>query len=89
MGRAGSETHHPLALAIGFAGAQILDDQLGKIAYLAGADFSYGNIPSAIMIYRFSRLVPDRPAMPNLDRRYASISARQPLKDHVLAPPFV
>ena len=71
------------------AAAKILDDQLGKTAYLAGADFSYGDIPPAIMIYRFIRLVPDRPAMPSLDRWYASISARQPFKDHVLAPPFV
>jgi glutathione S-transferase len=71
------------------AAARILDDQIGKTNYLAGEDFSYGDIPSAIMIYRFIMLVPERPAMPNLDRWYAAISERKAFKNHVLAIPLV
>jgi len=71
------------------AAARILDEQLGRTCYLAGDGFSYGDIPCAIMMYRFVALVPERPATPNLDRWYAAISARQPFKDHVLAIPLV
>jgi glutathione S-transferase len=71
------------------AAARILEDQLGKTSYLAGEDFSYGDIPSAIMIHRFIKLVPERPAMPNLDRWYAAISERKAFNDHILAVPLV
>ncbi|TMJ22905.1 MAG: glutathione S-transferase family protein [Alphaproteobacteria bacterium] len=69
--------------------ASILDAQLGKTRYLAGNDFSYGDIPCAIMMYRFTKLVPERPAMPNLDRWYGAMCERQAFKDHVLAIPLV
>jgi len=69
--------------------ARILDQQLAKTAYLAGDDFSYGDIPCAIMMYRFVSLAPDRPAMANLDRWYAAICKRPPFKEHVLAIPLV
>ncbi|SRR6266567_3249755 len=69
--------------------AQILDAELGRTKYLAGDAFSYGDIPSAIMMYRYVTLVPERPAMPNLDRWYAAISDRKAFKDHVLVIPLV
>ena len=51
---------------------RILDAQLGKTQFVAGDEFSYGDIPVGIMIYRFVQLVPDRPSsMSNLDRWYA------------------
>jgi glutathione S-transferase len=71
------------------AAASILDAQLGTTRYLAGNDFSYGDIPCAIMIYRFTKLVPERPAMPNLDRWYGALCERPAFKEHVLAIPLV
>ena len=50
------------------AAAKMLDEQLGKTAYLAGDAFSYGDIPVGIMVYRYVQLIPERPATPNLDR---------------------
>jgi glutathione S-transferase len=70
------------------AAAQIMDAQLGKTAYLAGADFSYGDIPVGIMIYRYMQLIPERPATPNLDRWYAAISKRKAFQDHVGSVPL-
>jgi len=62
---------------------KILDAQLAKTAYVAGAAFSYGDIPVGIMCYRYHQLVPVRPATPHLDRWYGLISKRKAFHDHV------
>ncbi len=67
---------------------KILDAQLGKTEYVAGPAFSYGDIPVGIMCYRFIQLVPQRPAMANLDRWYALISKRKAFQDHVGSIPL-
>jgi glutathione S-transferase len=70
------------------AAAGIMDAQLGKTRYLAGDEFSYGDIPVGIMIYRYVQLIPERPATPNLDRWYAAISSRSAFKEQVAAVPL-
>ena len=70
------------------AAAQIMGAQLGKTAYLAGDDFSYGDIPVGIMIYRYMQLIPERSATPNLDRWYAAISSRAAFKAQVAVVPL-
>ena len=70
------------------AAAKIMDAQLGKTQYLAGNDFSYGDIPVGIMIYRYMQLIPERPATPNLDRWYAAISSRKAFKEQVGSVPL-
>lgn len=67
---------------------KILDTQLGKTEYVAGAAFSYGDIPVGVMCYRYRQLVPDRPATPNLDRWYAAIASRKPFQDNVGSVPL-
>jgi glutathione S-transferase len=66
----------------------MMDQQLAKTAYLAGDEFSYGDIPVGIIAYRYCQLVPERPPLPNFERWYAAISARQAFKDHVGAVPL-
>jgi len=66
----------------------MMDEQLAKTAYLAGAAFSYGDIPVGIMAYRYRQLVPERPPLKNFERWYAAISARQAFKDQVGAVPL-
>lgn len=66
----------------------IVDAQLAKTRYLAGDEFSYGDIPVGVLTYRFVQLVPERPAMTNLDRWYAAISARPAFAQHVSAVPL-
>ena len=70
------------------AAARIMDEQLGRTAYLAGDTFSYGDIPVGVMIYRYVRLMPDRPAMANLDRWYNALEARPAFKTQVAAVPL-
>jgi len=57
--------------------------EAGKAQYLAGDAFSYGDIPVGVMTYRFRQLVPDRPAMPNMERWYAALEQRKAFKEHV------
>jgi glutathione S-transferase len=70
------------------AAMSMTDQQLAKTRYLAGDDFSYGDIPVGIIAYRYRQLVPERPALPNFERWYAAISARAAFKEHVGAVPL-
>ena len=70
------------------AAAKIMDAQLGTTQYLAGNDFSYGDIPVGIMMYRYMQLIPERPATPNLDRWYAAISSRPAFKEQIAVVPL-
>lgn len=70
------------------AAAKIMDAQLSKTPYLAGDEFSYGDIPVGIMIYRYMQLIPERPATPHLDRWYAAISSRPAFKEQVAVVPL-
>jgi len=71
------------------AAMKILDEQLAKTAFVAGDALSMGDIPTALMAYRFRRLVPERSGFDNLERWFAGIERREPFKQHVLAIPFV
>jgi len=71
------------------AAMKILDAQLAKTAYVAGDTLSMGDIPVALMTYRFRRLVADRPGLDNLERWFTGIEQRPAFKEHVLAIPFV
>src|SRR6185437_10127989 len=64
------------------AAAQIMDAQLGKTRFMAGDEFSYGDIPVGVMIRRYMELVPERPKMPNLERWFGEISKRAPFQEH-------
>jgi glutathione S-transferase len=70
------------------AAARIMDAQLGKTQYLAGNEFSYGDIPVGIMIYRYVQLIPERPATPDLDRWYKAVSSRAAFKEQVAVVPL-
>jgi glutathione S-transferase len=67
---------------------KMFDANLSKRAYAAGDNFSMGDIPVGIMVYRFWQLVPDRPSLPNLERWYAQIEKRPGFRDHVAAVPL-
>src|SRR5262245_48019165 len=70
------------------AAAKLMHAQLGKTQYMAGGEFSYGDIPLGIMIYRYVQLIPERPATPSLDRWYAAISSRPAFKEQVASVPL-
>lgn len=68
---------------------KMLDAQLAKTAYVAGGTLSMGDIPVALMTYRFRRLVADRPGLDHLERWFTGIEQRPVFKEQVLAIPFV
>ena len=70
------------------AAAKIMDAQLGTTQYLAGNDFSYGDIPVGIMMYRYMQLIPERPALANIDRWYAAISSRPAFREQIAVVPL-
>ena len=67
---------------------KMLDAQLGKTPYVAGNEFTFGDIPVGVMTYRFWQLVPERPELPNLKRWYADLQKRKAFKDAVEAVPL-
>ena len=71
------------------AAMKILDAQLAKSAFVAGDTLSMGDIPVAVMAYRFRRLMPERSGLDHLERWFTAIEQRPPFKEHVLAIPFV
>ena len=90
--RTAPEKRDPTAIEAGkektVTAAKIMDAQLGKTKFMAGDEFSYGDIPVGIMIYRYMQLIPERPATPNLDRWYAAISGRAAFKEQIAVVPL-
>ena len=68
---------------------RILDAQLAKTAFLAGDALSMGDIPAALVTYRFRRLVPERSGLDHLEHWYTGMEQRPAFRQHVLAIPFV
>lgn len=66
----------------------IMDAQLAKTRFLAGDDFSYGDIPVGPFVYRYFTLVPDHAPLPNVERWYGEIAARPSFKKHILDIPL-
>jgi glutathione S-transferase len=71
------------------AAMQMLDAQLAKTAFVAGDTLSMGDIPVAVMTYRFRRLMPERSGLDHLERWFTAIEQRPAFKEHVIAIPFV
>jgi glutathione S-transferase len=70
------------------AAMKMLDAQRAKTAFVAGDKLSMGDIPVALMAFRFLRLVPEQRGLDNLERWFAGIEQRPVFKQHVLAIPF-
>lgn len=68
---------------------RILDAQLGRTRFVAGDGFSMGDIPVGVMTFRYMRLVPEKPALPNLERWYAALETREAFRTHVSGIPLV
>jgi glutathione S-transferase len=86
------EKRDPAAIAAGKTkttdAMKILDARLGKTAYVASDAFSMGDIPIGIMAYRYRQLIPERPALANFERWYASLQQRAPFRANVEAIPL-
>ena len=67
---------------------KILDAQLGRTGFVAGDDFTMGDIPVGVMTYRYWQLVPERPQLPHLQVWYAALQKRAPFRNMVEAIPL-
>jgi glutathione S-transferase len=64
----------------------VLDQHLEGKAFVNGDRLTVGDIPAGAAAFRYYSLVDERPAMPNLDRWYASLGERPAYKTHAMNP---
>jgi glutathione S-transferase len=78
--------------AVGEAAVQLgrlyqqLDAHLAGRDFVAGREFSMGDIPLGTMTYRFFAMDIERPHVPNLKRWYERLLERPPYREHVVMP---
>ncbi|MGH7768195.1 MAG: glutathione S-transferase family protein [Candidatus Binatia bacterium] len=65
---------------------KIVDDQLAKTRYLAGNDFTIGDIPLGVWAYRWFKLPIERPALKHLSAWYEGLCKRPPYQTHIMIP---
>ena len=64
----------------------IVDNQLAKNSYMAGNDFTIGDIPLGVWAYRWFNLPIERPKLDHLKRWYDSLCKRPPYQTHIMIP---
>lgn len=84
-GKARPELVEPAVAALGKVYGQ-LDQHLGKHAYVGGAQFSMGDIPVGTFSYRYMEMDIERPALPNVERWYQTLTERAAYAKHVMIP---
>lgn len=62
------------------------DAHLAKNTYLAGSSFTMGDIPLAVLCQRWFNVPIARPALPQLERWFRTVSARAGFQKHCAAP---
>jgi len=65
---------------------KIVDDQLARASYLAGNEFSLGDIPLGVWAYRWYNLPISRPDFRNVKSWYDRLCRREPYKSHIMIP---
>ena len=63
---------------------RILDDRLGDGPWLAGEHFTFGDLWTGHLLYRYQTLVFDKAATPNIDAYYARLIERPAFAEHVM-----
>ena len=64
----------------------ILDRYLGDTTFVAGSDFTLGDIPVGIATFRWFALPIEREDFPNLKRWYGSLTERTGYQEHIMIP---
>ena len=63
---------------------RILDDRLGDGPWLAGEHFTFGDLWTGHLLYRYQTLVFDKAETPNIDAYYARLTQRPAFAKHVM-----
>lgn len=64
----------------------IIDNQLAKNPYVAGENFTIGDIPLGVWAYRWYNLPAERPRLDNLAAWYKRLCDRGPYQTHIMIP---
>ena len=67
------------------ASFRIVDARLADRDYIAGKNFSMGDIPLGVGAFRWFNMSIERPALPNLERWYKRLSERPAYQQHCMA----
>lgn len=62
------------------------NDHLANRTYLAGAQFTMGDIPLAVLAHRWFNVPIERPALPHFERWFRAVAARPGFQLHCAAP---
>lgn len=62
----------------------ILDSHLSKQAYVAGDNFTMGDIPLGAVAYRYFNVEVSRPSLPNVEAWYERLTERPAYRAHVM-----
>jgi len=84
-GKARPELVPPAVAGLGKVYQQ-LDQHLAKHEYVAGDAFSMGDIPVGAFSYRYFEMDIERPALPQVERWYKSLTQRENYARHVMIP---
>lgn len=63
---------------------QVLENHLGQHPYVAGSDFSMGDIPLGAVAYRYFNVESERPSFPHIEAWYARLCERPAYQKHVM-----
>lgn len=78
----------PAAIAAALAKLEtilaIAEAQLGRHAFLAGAELSLADIQFGHVLYRYFDIAIRRPNWPNIERYYAALTRREAFREHVM-----
>ena len=65
---------------------QILEDHLVKNNFVAGEQFTYGDIPLGVLIHKYFVLDIERPSLLGIEAWYERLSKREPFQEHAMQP---
>ena len=74
------------ALEKSSAAWKIVDDRLAKNEYLAGKNFTIGDIPLGVWAYSWFNLPIERPRLDHLSRWYADLEKRPAYQKYIMIP---
>ena len=66
------------------AAFRLLDEVLAKHRYLVGDEFTLGDIPNAVHLYRYYTLGISVPKLPHVEAWYARLQERPAYREHVM-----
>ncbi len=65
---------------------RLLDEHLARSCFVAGDDFSMGDIPLGCAFWRYLNLDVERPSLPNVQLWFAELKKREAYRRHVMLP---